>query len=495
MHNLKSLPSASIPLPFPQNKGNVKPHRRTTPLLSTSPCSGDSLLEKKIPKYTLLTTNPETPGHIPVMGIPSDDVVLIQLPKVPSEPTVVTVNCPDKPGLGCDLCRIILEFGLSIARADFSTDGRWCYIVFWLVPNVSNSSRIDWESLKNRLVSICPSCLLPFYYFNQQGGDGNGNQNSTLSSSVYLLKLCCLDRKGLLHDVTKILSELEFTIQKVKVMTTPDGRVVDLFYITDGMELLHTKQRRDDTTAHLITVLGKYCISCELQLAGPEYESMKAFSSLPPAVAEELFSYELADKEASSKELKADLMALKKATVTIDNQLSPVHTLLQIQCVDQKGLFYDILRTSKDCDIQIAYGRFSSSLRGYRNMDLFIRQADGKKIVDPKHQIALHSRLKEEMLHPFRLLIVNRGPDTELLVANPVELSGKGRPRVFHDVTLALKMLGICIFSAEIGRHSTSDRQWEVYRFLLDDSCEFPLASSQARNRIVDRVRRILMGW
>lgn len=36
-------------------------------------------------------------------------------------------------------------------------------------------------------------------------------------------------------DVTKILSELEFTIQRVKVMTTPDGRVVDLFFITDGM--------------------------------------------------------------------------------------------------------------------------------------------------------------------------------------------------------------------------------------------------------------------
>lgn len=51
------------------------------------------------------------------------------------------------------------------------------------------------------------------------------------------------------------------------------------------------------------------------------------------------------------------------------------------------------------------------------------------------------------MLHPLRVNIVNRGPDTELLVANPVELSGKGRPRVFYDVTLALKALGVFIFS------------------------------------------------
>lgn len=85
-------------------------------------------------------------------------------------------------------------------------------------------------------------------------------------------------------------------------------------------------------------------------------------------------------------------------------------------------------------------------MKSYRSLDLFIRQANGNKIVDPKHLNALCSRLQEEMLQPFRVIVVNRGPDTELLVANPVESSGKGRPRVFYDVTLALKMLGICIF-------------------------------------------------
>lgn len=48
---------------------------------------------------------------------------------------------------------------------------------------------------------------------------------------------------------------------------------------------------------------------------------------------------------------------------------------------------------------------------------------------------------------------------------------------------------------AEIRRHLTSDREWEVYRFLLGESREFPLASSRARTEIVDRVRRTLMGW
>ena len=80
-------------------------------------------------------------------------------------------------------------------------------------------------------------------------------------------------------------------------------------------------------------------------------------------------------------------------------------------------------------------------------LDIFIQKKNGKNVMDQEIQTALCSRLKEDIVEPVRVAIANRGPDTELFVANPVELSGKGRPRVFYDVTLALKMLGIFIFS------------------------------------------------
>ncbi|XP_043816934.1 ACT domain-containing protein ACR9 isoform X2 [Manihot esculenta] len=370
--------------------------------------------------------------------------------------------------------------------ADFSTDGRWCYIVFWVVPD-SIPHGFDWDSLKNRLSYATPPCLVPFYFDQKSNGPS--------LPPLYLLKVWFVDQKGLLHDVTKVLTELEFTIQRVKVMKTPDGKVLDLFFITDGMELLHTEKRQGDTCKHLVSAFKEYCISCELQLAGPEYESLQAFSSLPQAIAAELFSCEPSEGKSCTQAFCTDRAKAEKASVTMDNQLSPAHTVLQIQCIDQKGLLYDILRTSKDCNIQIAYGRFASNVKGCRNMDLFIQHTNGKKIVDSKLLLTLCSRLKAEMLHPFRVIIVNRGPDTELLVANPVELCGRGRPRVFYDVTLALKTLGVCIFSAEIGRHSTKDQQWEVYRFLLDENGKGPLASGRARKEIVDRVRRTLMGW
>jgi hypothetical protein len=119
-------------------------------------------------------------------------------------------------------------------------------------------------------------------------------------------------------------------------------------------DLLETKERRDDVCKHLMAVLGKNFITCEVQLAGPEYERLQGFYSLPPAVAEELFSCELSNKGTCIlHDLNPNISTVKKATIKVDNSLSPAHTLLQVQCIDQKCLLYDILRTSKDCDIQV----------------------------------------------------------------------------------------------------------------------------------------------
>ncbi|KAK4709626.1 hypothetical protein R3W88_030551 [Solanum pinnatisectum] len=407
------------------------------------------------------------------MGLPMDDAVMIQKGKRSDEPYVITVIVQIKPASD-------VIFAILFSISD-STLPKECYVVLWLVPH-SSSSIVRWVNLKERLLSVCPTCSVSFYL--------NEPSPCPASSPVYLLTFCSCDRRGLLH----VFCELELTIQRVKVTTTPDDRVLDIFFITDHSELLYTKERQNETYKQLHAVLGQSC-SCELQLVGPQYDNLQCISSLSPSVSEELFRCELSDNVFRTQALSPDMTQLKKASVTIDNSLSPGHTLLQIGCVDHKGFLYDIMRTLKDCNIQIAYGRFSSVNKGLRELDLFIRQKDGKKIVDPDKRDAICSRLKVEMLHPLRVIITNRGPDTELLVANHVELDGKGRPRVFYDVTLALKTLGICIFSAEIGRHCTSDREWEFYRFLLDEDCRFDMSSMVGRNQIVNKVRRTLMGW
>ncbi|KAF7804405.1 ACT domain-containing protein ACR10 [Senna tora] len=379
------------------------------------------------------------------MGILHEDVVMIRQAEKEGEASVITVNCPDKTGLGCDLCRIILFFGLSIVRGDVTTDGKWCYVVFWVI----GKPKTRWSLLKKRLIEVCPSC---------SSASGISYYRSDLQPpkppDVFLLKFCCHDRKGLLHDVTEVLCELELNIKKVKVSTTPDGKVMDLFFITDTRELLHTKKRRDDTIEQLAATLGDAIITVDIELVGPEITACsRASSFLPTAITQDV----------------------------VDSQSVGNH----------KGLLYDIMRTLKEYNIQISYGRFSTKARGKCEMDLFIMQADGKKIVDPSKQNSLSCRLRMELIRPLRVAVVSKGPDTELLVANPVELSSKGRPLVFHDITLALKMLDTCIFLAEIRRYMIGDREWEVYRILVDEGERLCVA----RSKIEEGVWRMLMGW
>ncbi|KAG8648584.1 hypothetical protein MANES_08G011700v8 [Manihot esculenta] len=401
------------------------------------------------------------------MGILHDDVVIIRQSEKERDLSIITVNCPDKTGLGCDLCRIILFFGLNIVKGDLSTDGKWCYIVFWVAGNSSTR----WDLLKKRLLGVCPSFYSAsgiLYYRPEL-------QQTPRPPDVFLLKLCCHDRRGLLHNVTEVLCELELTIKKVKVSTTPDGRVIDLFFVTDTRELLHTNKRKEDTYDHLKAVMGDVMISCDIEMVGPEITACSQESSLlPTTITDDMLHLEIPDELPNS-------LTSSSVSVTMDNSLSPAHTLVQIACRDHKGLLYDIMRTLKDYNIK----------RRNCEIDLFIVQADGKKLVDTKIQRALSSHLEVELLRPLRVAVVSRGPDTELLVANPVELSGKGRPLVFHDITLALKMLKSCIFSAEIRRHMIGDREFEVYRVLLDEGESLSIP----RGKIEEAVWNVLMGW
>lgn len=156
-----------------------------------------------------------------------------------------------------------------------SSDGRWCFVTLRVVPK-ARLLKVRWSLLKERLEDICPSAvpsLLP-------------QQDRTVQSTrMLLLQVCSKDRTGLLNgmfspyfailgyclcfnfprlsgsltyrgknvmvmclsymltslrylylhaDVAQKLWELEFTIHKVKISTSPDGKAVNLFFVTDN---------------------------------------------------------------------------------------------------------------------------------------------------------------------------------------------------------------------------------------------------------------------
>lgn len=55
----------------------------------------------------------------------------------------------------------------------------------------------------------------------------------------------------------------------------------------------------------------------------------------------------------------------------------------------------------------------------------------------------------------------------------------------------SLDLAANCIFQAEIGRYLIGDREWEIYRILLDEGN----GSGPSRNKIEEAVWKMLMGW
>ncbi|KAL2508183.1 ACT domain-containing protein ACR10 [Forsythia ovata] len=116
-------------------------------------------------------------------------------------------------------------------------------------------------------------------------------------------------------------------------------------------DLLHTTKRREETIKRLKLVFGDAMISCEIELADPEVTA-RLQSFLPSSIPEDTFRLELPGQHSNG------VLTNESVSVVMDNSLIPSHTLVQIFCQDHKGLIYDIMRTLKDYNIQIAYGSF-----------------------------------------------------------------------------------------------------------------------------------------
>lgn len=418
------------------------------------------------------------------MLYPNDEVVVIRLGQKKEDPRKITVSCPDKLGLACDLSRVIFEFGLSVVRADLSTDGKWCYVIFWVMPIAGSAQPIRWALLKKRLVSTCPPNSATFYYAANQ---------EPKPKQVYLLHTCFEDQFGLLNNVSQLLWEMDLTIIKGRFWTMPDRNLMYLFYITDNRELLHTETRKDEVCYHVKTKLGQSSAYCKLWLTTPEFGGLNCTATtLSPSVIEDMFNYSGLEPDIDFKSVGSG-GKLDSFSMVTDNNLSPSHTLIQILCKDRNGLLYDLMRTLKDYNIQVSYGRLSRNVDGNCEVDLFFSQADGRKILDPKKQDSLCFSLKTGITHPLRVMFVDRGSDTELLVAAPIERCGRGRPRVLYDVTRILKILNFGIFMVDFGRNVIGDYQWEVFRFLLIDRQDLSLKSIHSRSQIAEWVRDMLM--
>ena len=86
-----------------------------------------------------------------------------------------------------------------------STDGRWCYVVLWVMARPGRRP-MAWDLLEERLVELCPVAApfgLDSLYLAAAGLE---DDLAPAAPQVFLLKFCCYDRMGLLHGIVDFSS-------------------------------------------------------------------------------------------------------------------------------------------------------------------------------------------------------------------------------------------------------------------------------------------------
>lgn len=76
------------------------------------------------------------------------------------------------------------------------------------------------------------------------------------------------------------------------------------------------------------------------------------------------------------------IFSLLYLQVSIDNCTTPSYSVVNIVCNDRKGLVYDLMRTMKDIQIRVAYAKVNVRPGGLCEIDIFVQELDGSRILD-----------------------------------------------------------------------------------------------------------------
>ncbi len=120
------------------------------------------------------------------------------------------------------------------------------------------------------------------------------------------------------------------------------------------------KKRGEQVGDQLKDLLGSSFSYSDLSEASPETADLSC-APLAHTVAKDLFADVIPPTETENDRSRGGShtsLGGEGTMVTIDNSISPVHSLLQVTCKSRKGLVYDCLRTLKDVNLQVGVESF-----------------------------------------------------------------------------------------------------------------------------------------
>ncbi len=115
------------------------------------------------------------------------------------------------------------------------------------------------------------------------------------------------------------------------------------------------KKRAEEVGDQLKELLGSSFSHSEFSEANPGIGDLTC-APLAPMVANDVFAAVPAPTETEMDRSQGGphtSLGGEETVVTVDNSISPVHTLLQVTCKNRKGLVYDCLRTLRDVNLQV----------------------------------------------------------------------------------------------------------------------------------------------
>lgn len=419
----------------------------------------------------------------------------------------VRISCPDATGLGCDVTRMLLDFGLRILHGDMSTDGKWCFLIFRVA--LCCSVPAHWVLLKSRLEKICP---------RSQGAQAlwRWNSHTEPSQNPFLLEVTSYNREGVLHDLMHVLWEADLAVFKAHITTGPSDKVLDLFWIYDNKKELPENHRILQICDLVRDCVGQPDAECRIDPAPPDSCAEDSTSTIlkrcackdakPRASLRKIMSH-----RRSSNSMQSDLYSLASSQgeeygeredvqVTVDNSTTPSYSLVNIVCRDRKGLVYDLMRTVKSIHIRVAYGKVNVRRDYMCETDLFVQEVDGSQITDQEAQEELIERMKQAAALPVVISIKDVYDETctELLVLANLDSGARGRPRVTYDVTAALNAMQLCVFMADVyietpgGDIESQPQEW--HRFLVHGTDGCRLSTPEEKRSMYECVHASLTG-
>ena len=420
----------------------------------------------------------------------------------------VTISCPDATGLGVDITRVLLDFGLRIVHADMITDCSWCFLVLTL-KLIDLGVPARWKLLKRRLEGSCPKDVDALY----QLSGGMIDRNS--DCEPYIVTVTGQDREGMLHVLMNSFWEADCAVFRAKIETHEGGIVQDMFWIYDNKKKLPSEDRVMEVSDRVVGVLGGD-VECSIARA-PAHEVVAPRNII--AAVSGLYGEEpmrrLACKDAVSHSNLRELISGEKkharrgsssdslssfdthspgsfpsfgrlshfltskirleefskyqdVVVDVDTETSSDFIILEVKCQDRKGLLYDIFLQLKEIRVRVAACRMNLMEDKRARVVVTLQDAYGGDMCSSSQAIPLLvQRLKEAVASPLQILLADgSNPRQALLsIVAPVDAGGRGRPRVTFDVTRVLTSAGLMISEADGKLHAVL---FAVYCIKLD---------------------------